>query len=104
MSHDLLKALAMGVTLIVLGMAITMAVWTKDTVPKVGYTVGQCLAYNGDYEPWEQAQVWYIEMVGKRSYLVRKYPASLYKEQAGTTIDFGTAVSWYRRVECPTMK
>ena len=101
MSHDVLKALAMGSTLVVLGTVITMAWMTKDATPKLGYTVGQCVVLKSDYEPWEVPQVWYIEMVAKRSYLVRRTPANVNKTSEGTTITFPDGALWYQRVDCP---
>jgi len=101
MHRDVIKAVLMSVVLIVLGTAITVAWRTKDMVLPQGYTVGQCLIFNEELEPWEEQWVWYIEMVGKRSYLVRKYPANVNKPSRGVTISFTSAALSYKQVECP---
>jgi len=65
--------------------------------------IGDCIVQN-DLEPWEPPYVYKIEMLGKRSYLVRRYPAPLHRDLDGIPLTFHTAEHAFNHIPCPSYK
>ena len=62
------------------------------------YEIHNCLRLR-NAEAWDPT--FRIEMVGKARYLVREYPASLWRAQEGWSLGFTEAHNYLEVVECP---
>ncbi|MDE1813917.1 MAG: hypothetical protein KGH87_09125 [Thaumarchaeota archaeon] len=87
-------AVVYGAFLIVLSMGIALYA-TSGTK----FKVGTCIQ-TAEREPWDVRQIYRIEMVGKKHYLTRKTPDSLFRASQGIEISFLTAQE-YHAVPCP---
>jgi hypothetical protein len=85
------------------GLSIILAVgvvglWWSFHEPTPRYHAGACIQLKQS-EPWEALHR--VEMVGKRSYLVRRIPETLVHTTLGGTLYFSDAHSDYEEVPCP---
>lgn len=83
--------LAMLTLLIVVGLGLTLTLsWpiTSGKIPYKTFANGTCIR-DQQAENWEPT--YQVEMVGKRSYLIRVIPANLWRDQRGLTLSFERA-------------
>jgi hypothetical protein len=86
-----------------IGIAVIIAVglfglWWSFHTPEPRYHAGACIQLKAS-ETWESKHR--IEMVGKRSYLVRTTPETVLRPTVGGTMPFNEAHSEYEEVPCP---
>jgi len=83
--------LAMLLLFVVLGAGVLYTMSWLVTPGKIAYktfTNGTCIR-DQQAERWEAT--YRVEMVGKRSYLIRVIPANLWRDQRGMTLSFDGA-------------
>lgn len=106
-----MKELVMGtiagmVVFVVFMFAATAVKGKIDEIPVkplFAWHAGACITLKTEPESWEQPVLMRVEMVGKRNYLVRKTPESIYRDSIGWSVPFTSAYA-YKEVECPTKK